>query len=114
MRDLERLLENSAPGKPVVISEIGGDALVGFRDEGGATFSEDRQARFYRDQIGILRRFRYVQGIAAWLLYDFRPERRQTRFQRGFDRKGLIAEDKLTRKAGVAVLRDALARWTVD
>jgi len=113
MHDLERLLENSAPGKPVVISETGGDALAGFRDEGGAMFSEDRQSQFYRGQIEILQRFSYVQGIAAWLLYDFRSERRQTRYQRGFNRKGLIAEDKRTRKAGFGALRDALAGWAV-
>jgi len=114
MRDLERLLANSSPGKPVLISETGGDALAGFRNNGSAMFSEDRQAKFFHDQIAILRRCSYVQGIAAWLLYDFRSERRQTRFQRGFNRKGLIAEDKRTRKAGFEALRDALKIWTAE
>ena len=109
--DLQRLLDNSSPGKPVLVSETGADARPGFRDAGGAMFSEDRQAEFYRRQIAILERCGYVQGIAAWLLYDFRSERRQTRFQRGFNRKGLIAEDKRTEKAAFAALRDAFAGW---
>jgi beta-glucuronidase len=45
-----------------------------------------------------------VQGFCPWLLYDFRTERRQTRFQRGWNRKGLIAEDKTTKKLAFDVL----------
>ena len=51
----------------------------------------------------------YVAGVAAWLLYDFRTERRQTGFQRGWNRKGLIAEDKATKQPafyGLAALFD--------
>jgi beta-glucuronidase len=68
-------------------------------------------AHLFDIQLDILRRFPYVQGIAVWLLYDFRSERRQTRFQRGWNRKGLVAEDKTTRKAAFAALRDAWANW---
>ena len=49
----------------------------------------------------------WVAGYAAWLLYDFRSERRQTGFQKGFNRKGLIAADKRTRKAAFHVLAEA-------
>lgn len=31
-----------------------------------------------------------VIGVRPWLLYDFRSERRQTVFNQGFNRKGLI------------------------
>ena len=40
-----------------------------------------------------------------WLLYDFRSERRQTVFNQGFNRTGLIAKDKTTRKLAIEVLR---------
>ena len=50
----------------------------------------------YREQIGSLADAPYVRGFFPWLLYDYRSERRQTRYQRGFSRKGLIAEDKRT------------------
>jgi beta-glucuronidase len=110
-KDLARLLANSDPGKPVLISETGADALAGSRANDGRLFSEEKQARFYRDQMAILRACPYVQGLAAWLLYDFRSERRQTRFQRGWNRKGLIAEDKRTKKLAFAALRDAWLDW---
>ena len=46
----------------------------------------------------------YVAGFVPWLLYDFMSERRQTVFNCGFNRKGLIAEDKRTRKLAFDVL----------
>lgn len=104
MSGLERLLANSAGDKPVIVSEMGADALAGSRSNAGALFSEDRQSSFYIDQIAILKRAPFIRGIAAWLLYDFRSERRQTGFQRGFNRKGLIAEDKKTRKLAFSTL----------
>ncbi len=111
IRDLSRLLANSAPGKPVIVSETGADAVAGLRANDGRLFTEDKQARFYADQIATLRRCDYIQGLAAWLLYDFRSERRQTRFQRGWNRKGLIAEDKATKKLAFNALRDAWRDW---
>lgn len=95
---LELLLAQSSPEKPVLVSETGADALAGHRGQGRIPFTEDWQAEFYKEQIARLQRVPYVCGVAAWLLYDFRSARRQTRFQKGFNRKGLIADDKATRK----------------
>jgi len=64
----------------------------------------DTQAEIYRCQIEIVGRAPYVQGFCPWLLYDFRSERRQTRFQLGWNRKGLISEDKATKKLAFDVL----------
>lgn len=108
---LDRLLANSSPDKPVIVSETGADALPGHRGAGRVLFTEDWQAEFYRQQIKRLAATPYVAGIAAWLLYDFRTERRQTGFQKGFNRKGLIAEDKATRKLAFAVLSELFAEW---
>ncbi len=52
----------------------------------------------------------YIAGLAAWLLYDFRTERRQTSFQRGFNRKGLIGADKATRKLAFDALAGSYRR----
>jgi beta-glucuronidase len=101
---LEQLLANSRPGKPVVISETGADALAGHRGPVTDLFTEDRQAEIYRRQLAIVAGAPYIRGFCPWLLYDYRTERRQTRFQRGFNRKGLIAEDKRTRKLAFSVL----------
>ena len=107
---LERLLANSAPDRPVVISETGADALAGLRGPDTALFTEDCQARILTRQVEIAATAPYVAGIFPWLLYDFRSERRQTRHQRGWNRKGLIAEDKTTKKLGFAALASAFTR----
>lgn len=107
---LQRLLANSRPDRPVIISETGADALAGHRDPAAPLFSEERQAAFYEGQAAALEGAPYVRGLAAWLLYDFRSLRRQTRAQGGFNRKGVIAEDKRTRKLGFAALAACLRR----
>ena len=58
----------------------------------------------YRRQIEIVRDVPFIAGFVPWLLYDFASERRQTVFNQGFNRKGLIAEDKVTRKLAFDVL----------
>ena len=104
---LERLLANSTPDRPVVISETGADALAGHHGAVKELFTEECQAEYFRQQLAILGRHACIRGLCAWLLYDFRSERRQTRFQRGFNRKGLIAEDKATKKLAFDVLAKA-------
>ncbi|PPD16094.1 MAG: glycoside hydrolase family 2 [Methylobacterium sp.] len=106
---LDRLLANSDPGKPVIVSETGADAAPSHRGAGRVLFTEDWQADFYREQFRRLAATPYIAGLAAWLLYDFRTERRQTRFQRGFNRKGLLAEDKKTRKRAFFALAEQFA-----
>jgi beta-glucuronidase len=80
---LERFLANSRPGKPLVISETGGDALAGHHGPADELFTEEKQADIQRQQLTILDRVPYVRGCIPWLLYDYRTERRRTRFQRG-------------------------------
>jgi beta-glucuronidase len=106
MSGLKRLIANSGPEKPVIISETGADALAGHRGSGRVLFSEDWQACFYQQQWEIITATPWIVGLAAWILYDFRSERRQTGFQRGFNRKGLISEDKATRKQAFHALAD--------
>jgi beta-glucuronidase len=101
---LERLLANSSPDRPVIVSETGADAQAGHRGAGRVLFTEDWQAEFFRQQFRRLAAAPYVRGVAVWLLYDFRSERRQTRFQKGFNRKGLIGEDKATKKLAFDVV----------
>lgn len=104
--NLARLLANSNPGKPVIISETGADAEAGHIGAPGDLFSEAHQTDIFRQQLRILADASYIQGYCPWLLYDYRTERRHTRHQRGWNRKGLIAEDKSTRKQAFAFLAD--------
>ncbi len=107
---LRTLLANTRPGKPVIVSETGAAAVAGLHGPADAFFSEERQAAFYRKQFAILGDFATVRGVCPWILYDFRSMRRLTPFQQGFNRKGLIAEDKQTRKAAFDVVAEAYRR----
>ena len=117
--DLETIGTNSKPDRPVVISETGADGDHVAGPETGL-FSLDYQAEVYRRQIEILRNLNYIKGMSPWILYDFRVERRQGVYQRGFNRKGLIAADKKTKKPAFDVLaayyaeRAAMGRRSVS
>lgn len=87
----------------MVISETGADADHITGPETGL-FSLAYQAEYYQRQIEILRKLDYVKGMALWIPYDFRVEQRQDVYQRGFNRKGLIAADKATRKPAFDIL----------
>lgn len=104
--DYEELIaigRNSNPDRPVIITETGAD---GVKEDGPKSgfFSEDYMTEVYRRQIDILGRLDYIRGMSPWILYDFRAEKRMNRYQRGWNRKGLIAQDKATRKDAFAVL----------
>jgi beta-glucuronidase len=106
---LARILGNSSPGKPVVITEFGADARSGYRGSADDLFSEDMQARVYERQLEVLGACPYVKGLSPWILYDFRCPRRLNRYQEGFNRKGLVAADRATKKKAFAILRDFYA-----
>lgn len=101
--ELAIIYRNSAPDRPVVISETGAD---GDHEAGPETglFSVAYQADVYRKQIATLRDLDYIKGISPWILYDFRVERRQNVFQRGWNRKGLIGSDKRSKKPAFDIL----------
>lgn len=103
--DLIALGRNSNPDRPVIISETGAGGLAGYHGTKTDIFSEEFMAEVYRRQVEIVRGLDYVKGISPWILYDFRTPRRCNSYQRGFNRKGLIAEDKKTRKLAFDVLR---------
>ncbi len=88
--------------------------LPGHRGAGRMLLHRGLAGEFYRQQLARIAAVPYVRGIAAWLLYDFRTERRQTGFQKGLNRKGLIAEDKATRKLAFAEFQRWRARHATD
>lgn len=96
--ELAEIGRNSNPDRPVVISETGADGDSTKQGPERGLFSLDYQDAVYRKQIATLRALDYIKGMSPWILYDFRVERRQGIFQRGWNRKGLIAADKTTKK----------------
>ena len=59
----------------------------------------------YLAQFETIAKMDAVKGFCPWILYDFRSDRRMNGFQRGWNRKGLIAEDKETKKDAFDALK---------
>lgn len=79
--------------KPLVISEFGAGALQGKRGGPLDVWTEDYQARVYRQQLKMLANSPALRGMSPWILKDFRaPYRLNTEFQDYWNRKGLLSE----------------------
>ena len=102
--ELGRLIDNSAPDRPVVISECGADARYGNHGTIDMKWTEEAQAEVYRRQVDEISRTEYIRGMTPWILYDFRAPRRQNIWQEGFNRKGLVDSDRVHRKMAFDVL----------
>jgi beta-glucuronidase len=111
---LPAMLANSDPDRPVVITEFGGGALVGHRGSTDEFFTEDRQRAIYERQIDEIVKCPYIKGISPWILFDFRCPRRANRFQRFYNRKGLVADDHETRKLAFETLQEFYAGEETD
>jgi beta-glucuronidase len=91
-----------AEGKPLIISEFGGEALYGQSgDENAASsWSEDYQARLYRDNLQMFRNIPNLAGVSPWILFDFRsPFRFHPTNQEDWNRKGLVSDQGYRKKA---------------
>lgn len=86
--------------RPVIITEFGGDALAGFHADAATRFSEEYQEELYRYQLQMLKGIGALRGMTPWILTDFRSPRRQHPvYQNFWNRKGLISETGLKKKA---------------
>jgi beta-glucuronidase len=103
---LPRILANSNPAKPVIVTEFGGDARLGERGSVDDLWTEDKQKRLYEKQVEVIAACPYIKGSTPWILYDFRCPRRLNRYQERFNRKGLIDADRKTKKLAFGVLAD--------
>lgn len=91
-----------ATGKPLLISEFGGEAMYGNTGnaERASSWSEDYQARLYRDNLEMFKHIPNLAGVSPWVLFDFRsPFRFQPEYQDGWNRKGLVSDQGLRKKA---------------
>lgn len=96
------------PGKPLIFSEFGGEALFGNHADGDAkwSWSEDYQADLYRKNIEMFETISNLAGVAPWVLFDFRSPTRFSPLQGlEFNRKGLTS-DRGERKEAWRVMRD--------
>lgn len=86
--------------KPIIISEVGGGALQGLHGDPGERWTEEYQNAVYVNNIEMMRNIDFLAGVSPWILMDFRSHRRHLRrIQKDFNRKGLISEKGLKKKA---------------
>jgi len=101
-----KILENSDPAKPVIISEFGGDGATkhyGTIDELG---TETCQENIYKMQVEMFEATPYIQGTTPWILYDFRCPRRHARYQDEYNIKGLLSKDKKHKKLAFYIMKE--------
>jgi len=86
--------------KPVVISEFGGGALQGYHGDVGQRWTEEYQDAVYKYNLTMLENMDFLAGMTPWILTDFlSPRRNLHRIQNDFNRKGLISENGVKKKA---------------
>ncbi|MDR0848787.1 MAG: hypothetical protein LBN10_07060 [Propionibacteriaceae bacterium] len=103
---LPRLFENSAPTKPVIISEFGADAVTGRHGGADEMFTEENQEAIYRRQVEVLGSIPYIRGTSPWILYDFRCPRRVHVLHGYYNRKGLLSPDRTQKKLAFTVMQE--------
>ena len=108
--DAEKMVWKTPYNKPVVVSEFGGDAKQGFHGEKNERWTEEYQEYLYQQNLKMIEKMPNIRGISPWILVDFRsPRRNLPGIQDGYNRKGLISNDGIKKKA-FFTLRDFYRR----
>lgn len=104
--DVPNTVWHSQWNKPLLLSEFGAGAQFGHFDaERRTRFSEDYQVDYYKATLAMADKIPFLRGMSPWILKDFRSPRRQTTWQEGWNRKGLVSETG-QRKRAFFVLSD--------
>ncbi|NNK83849.1 MAG: beta-glucuronidase [Flavobacteriaceae bacterium] len=91
---------NIQQDKPVIISEFGAGAKYGLHGDKSERWTEEFQEHLYIETLKMIDNIEQLQGVSPWILVDFRsPRRILPEIQDGWNRKGLISEDGLKKKA---------------
>ena len=86
--------------KPVFVSEFGGGAKQGLHGDRYTRWTEEYQEFLYEENLKMLNGIEQLRGMSPWILVDFRsPRRMLPRIQDGWNRKGLISDEGIRKKA---------------
>lgn len=86
--------------KPLIISEFGAGALQGYHGEANERWTEEYQDAVYKNNIEMLEEIEFLAGTTPWILNDFLSPRRMLKeIQNDYNRKGLISEKGIRKKA---------------
>jgi beta-glucuronidase len=84
-------------GKPILVSEFGGDAIAGFHSLPAEQWSEEYQADLLLGLIDTMRELDFVIGEHVWNFADFRTAQHCTRA--GGNKKGVFTRDRQPKMA---------------
>ena len=86
--------------KPMIMSEVGGGALQGLHGDKDEIWTEEYQDEVFKNNLIMIDNISFLRGLSPWILMDFRsPRRHLRRIQADFNRKGLISENGIRKKA---------------
>ncbi|CAH8284075.1 beta-glucuronidase [Mariniflexile fucanivorans] len=86
--------------KPMIMSEVGAGALQGLHGDENERWTEEYQDDVYKNNIEMMKNIEFLAGLSPWILIDFKSHRRHLRrIQNDFNRKGLISEKGIPKKA---------------
>ena len=86
--------------KPLIISEFGGGSLQGYHGADNERWTEEYQDAVYESNLEMMDNIDFLAGTTPWLLKDFlSPRRPLPNIQDDYNRKGLISEQGVKKKA---------------
>ena len=88
-------------GRPVMMTEFGGDALPGTHNLPGELWTEEYQADLLKEMIGAIRRAGFLCGEHVWTFADFRTGQNYTRAYG--NHKGVFTRDRQPKRAAYAL-----------
>lgn len=98
--------------KPLIVSEFGGDAKAGLHGSETERWTEEYQESIFKHQLPMLQSIPQFRGLSPWILVDFRsPMRQLPGIQDGFNRKGLISDQGVKKKA-FYFLQSTYRQWS--
>ncbi|WP_010220031.1 beta-glucuronidase [Sphingomonas sp. PAMC 26621] len=92
------------PGKPIIFTEFGADAVAGIHDEPPAMWSEEYQSELIELYLRVLRRHSFVIGAHPWAFADFRTSQSTMRVD-ATNFKGVFTRDRRPKLAAHALRR---------
>ncbi len=100
LEDAETIKWTTKYNKPLICSEFGGDAKQGLHGDKKERWNEEYQENLYIQNLKMIDKIPNISGISPWILVDFRsPRRLLPNVQDGYNRKGLISNQGVKKKA---------------
>lgn len=85
------------PGKPILVTEFGADAVAGFHGLPEEMWTEEYQATLIAETIGVFRTKAWLNGEHVWTFSDFRTGQNDRRAYG--NRKGVFTRERLPKMA---------------